>query len=380
MKVLHVSGAKSWGGNEQQMIDLISELNKLGVENTVLGVGNSPLEKECSRQNISFIICKKTKLNKFANYGYLKQLVSELKTDIIHLHTSDALTVYTISDLLFRLKTPTVFSKKGMGNSSSILSKYKYNYKNLSAIVCVSEKVKSDFSKILNRKTISKLMVIYDGISVNRIQEPKYDLINNLKINNKESHIIGNIANHVRAKDLRTLMLMMNELVNVLGERNVHLIQIGNFKDKITIDIQKLINDNNLSNNVTLTGFLEDASSFISQFDVYVMSSEREGLPLTVYEAFYKKTPIVSTKAGGIPETIIDGKNGYLVDVKDYKNLAVKTKQLLYDEKLKNQFRKKSYELFVAKFTAEKCAQNTITIYNKMKKQKNESGTPYFYL
>src|SRR5690606_25346018 len=208
-------------------------------------------------------------------------LVKEQKPDVIHLHTSDSLTLYTISDLLYNLKTPTVFSKKGMGGSSSILSKFKYNYRNLNTVICVSEKVKKDFSVILSKKNRLKLKVIYDGISIGRINEPKYNLIEKLDIK-KETLILGNIANHVRAKDLPILIETMNELVNVREEKNIHLIQIGSFNDKITSEIKDIINQYNLNNYITLAGFVDDASSFITQFDIYIMSSEREGLPLTI--------------------------------------------------------------------------------------------------
>lgn len=367
MKVLHISGAKGWGGNEQQLIDLIPELEKLNVINLVFGVEQSSLQHECERRNIKFIICKEKKLNKFSNYKFLKQLIKELNPDFIHLHTSDSLTVYTISDLLYGLKTPTVLSKKGMGGRGSILSKFKYNYKNLNAVICVSEKVKSDFSEILSKKNRLKLHVIYDGISIERINEPKYDLINRLKIN-RDKLIIGNIANHVRAKDLPILIETMNELINVKQESNIHLVQIGSFNDKITPEIKKKINIYNLNNYITLTDFVDDASSFISQFNIYIMSSEREGLPLTIYEAFYKKVTVVSTKAGGIPEIINDGENGFLADVKDYKELAKKTKMLLYDENLKNKFSQKSYELLMDKFTSKHCAQKTLELYKSIVK------------
>lgn len=367
MKILHISGAKGWGGNEQQMIDMIPELEKFNIENIVFGVGGSNLQEECSKIKVTFIPCKKDKLNNFSNYKYLKQLIKQIKPDLLHLHTSDSLTVFTLSDLFFKLNIPTVFSKKGMGNSSSILSKFKYNYKNLSAVICVSEKVKTEFSQILNLNNREKLVIIYDGVSVVRIKEPEYDLQDFLKIS-KSKIVIGNIANHVRAKDLSIMILAMNELINIMNNKNIHLIQIGGFNDKITLELKMLVEKLNLQNYVTLTGFLNNASSFISQFDVYVMSSEREGFPLTIYESFYKKTPVVSTKAGGIPEIIKDGENGFLVEVKDYEELAIKINELIYNQNLKEDFAQKAYDLFVNNYTTFHCAQKTFNLYKSLTK------------
>lgn len=367
MKVLHISGAKGWGGNEQQLIDMISELKKSGVENIVFGVDESVLQKECSDIGTTFIRCKKNKLNKFLNYKYLKQIIKDIKPDVIHLHTSDSLTVFTLSDMLYGLKTPAVFSKKGMGKSSSLLSKFKYNYKNISAVICVSQKVQTEFSQILTPKKRNKLIVIYDGISVTRIKEPEYNLKDSLKIE-KNKTIIGNIANHVKAKDLPILISAMNELVNVLNNKNIHLIQIGYLNDKITPEIKMLIEKYNLQNHITLVGFLENASSFISQFELYVMSSEREGFPLTIYESFCNKIPIVSTKAGGIPEIVKDGENGFLAEVKDYKALAEKINYLVYNQDLKTEFAQRAYDLFVSNYTTSHCALKTLELYKSITK------------
>lgn len=361
LKVLHISGARSWGGNEQQLVDLIYELNLQNVENLVLGVGGSPLDNACKQNNIKFISVKKNKLNKFVNYKYLKRIAQEIKPDILHLHTSDSLTTFVISDMLYKLKTPTVFSKKGMGRSSSFLSKFKYNYPKLSAIICVSEKVKTEFSEILSSKNQKKLSVIYDGISLSRIKEAKKSILPKT-----EGFFIGHIGNHVRAKDLPTLINMVNVLINELGVKNVHLIQMGEFKDEITREVKKMVDQFKLNEHIHFTGFLSDASSYLGEFDVYVMSSEREGLPLTIYEAFYKKVPVVSTKAGGIPELISDGENGYLAEVGDYKNLALKTKELLHNQEKRKSFSESAYSHFVNNYTSEKCAQNTLKLYKKL--------------
>jgi glycosyltransferase involved in cell wall biosynthesis len=366
MKILHISGAKGWGGNEQQMIDLIPELTKLGAENIVFGIENSMLQEECESKKIPFVQAKKNKLNKFVNYIYLKKILKEIKPDLIHLHTSDSLTFFTLSDMLLGLKTKAVFSKKGMGSSSSFLSTFKYNYTNLNTIICVSEAVKKSFSRIITKSNIPKLTVVYDGININRANdEMALDIRKQFCISEDKS-IIGNIANHVKAKDLLTLIRAFNYLVNHMGLKNIHLLQIGKFSSKLTPEIKQLISELQLENYITFTDFQPHALDFLDQFDLYVMSSEREGLPLTIFEAFLKKTPVVSTRAGGIPEAIIHDFNGYLSEVKDFENLAKNIFQLLKNEDKKEEFVNRSYELFFEKFTAEKSAENLLNIYNKI--------------
>jgi glycosyltransferase involved in cell wall biosynthesis len=369
MKILHVSGAKSWGGNEQQLIDIIPELTKLGVENIVFGVKNSLLEKECASKNITFIKTAKNRLNIFSNYRYLKEIVKINQPNLIHLHTSDSLTVYTISDLLFNLEVKAIFSKKGMGTRSTILSKFKYNYKNIGKIICVSEAVKKSFSEIISQKNKTKLEVVYDGINLDRTTVVRFENLKDIFNIPDERLIIGNIANHVKAKDLPTLIKTIDYLVNNIGFKNIHLVQIGEFSNKCTPVIQNLINEFNLKEYVTLAGFKSHALDFLTQFDVYVMSSEREGLPLTIYEAFLKKIPIVSTKAGGIPEAITHDYNGFLSEVADYKDLALNLKKILEDEAKRKEFAERSYNLFFEKFTAKENARNVFEVYSKQQSE-----------
>lgn len=77
MKVLHISGATSWGGNEQQLINTIPALEQLNVENLVFGVKDSPLYKKCIENSIRFIFTDEKKLNKFSNYKLLKNIISK---------------------------------------------------------------------------------------------------------------------------------------------------------------------------------------------------------------------------------------------------------------------------------------------------------------
>lgn len=366
MKVIHISGAGSWGGNEQQLADLVPELEKLDVDNVVMGRPDAPLHHYCVRKNIPFIVAKDGKLSKKTNFRYLKEIVKTQNPDVLHLHTSDSVTLFTISDILYNLKVPTVFSKKGIGRSSSFLSLFKYNYKNIDRIICVSNAVKVFMEKeVMKPKNRKKLVVVYDGINTARLEPVRNENLHALFGIPSEKLLIGNIANHATAKDLPTLLKMMHHLVYILGKTNLHLLQIGEFTD-MTEGLKNIQRELGLEDYVTFAGFQDHATDFLPQMNLYAMSSEREGLPLTVYEAFFKKVPVISTRAGGIPEIISDGKNGFLVDVGDYKGLAEQAKQVIENPILAEQFCNRSHKLFLEKFKAEKTAEHILDIYKNI--------------
>ncbi len=92
------------------------------------------------------------------------------------------------------------------------------------------------------------------------------------------------------------------------------------------------------SENNMLVNALQRASS------VVIQKSIREGFGLTVTEALWKGTPVVSTKVGGIPLQVIDGENGYLLDPTDNQGFADRIIELMQNPSLAEEMGKKGKE------------------------------------
>ena len=73
---------------------------------------------------------------------------------------------------------------------------------------------------------------------------------------------------------------------------------------------------------VNFLGRLSDVRPAISDCDIYVLPSYREGTPRTVLEAMAMGRAVITTDAPGCRETVVDGDNGYLVPIKDSVSLA----------------------------------------------------------
>lgn len=72
-----------------------------------------------------------------------------------------------------------------------------------------------------------------------------------------------------------------------------------------------------------------DVRPYYAMCSVYVLPSYREGTPRTVLEAMAMGRPIITTDTQGCRETVVDGKNGFLVPVKDVEALADKMIQFI---------------------------------------------------
>jgi len=77
-----------------------------------------------------------------------------------------------------------------------------------------------------------------------------------------------------------------------------------------------------------------DVRPSLAETSVYVLPSYHEGMPRTVLEAMSMGRPIITTDAPGCRDTVIQGKNGYIVPVKDSKALSHAMERFLIDPSL----------------------------------------------
>lgn len=88
---------------------------------------------------------------------------------------------------------------------------------------------------------------------------------------------------------------------------------------------------------VTFAGWVsgEDKIALLRKADIYVLPSYNEGLPVSLLDAMSWQIPIVSTRAGGIPDLINDGIDGLLINAGDRHALTEAIVKLSQDEKFR---------------------------------------------
>jgi len=96
--------------------------------------------------------------------------------------------------------------------------------------------------------------------------------------------------------------------------------------------------------------------------DVYVLPSYREGLPLTLFEAYASGLPVVASPVNGIPYEMEDGVNGFFVEYGDIENLKKKILKVLNDRELSDRFSKNNREK-AKDFSWDKILERTKKVY-----------------
>ncbi len=202
----------------------------------------------------------------------------------------------------------------------------------------------------LGIKPKQKIVTVYNGVDLNKLdfllpEQAREKVLGEIERKEKDKDcLLGTIANLYPSKGLEYLITSANALIKKNPRIVFVVIGEGEEREKL----EKLIEKYDLKNNFFLIGAIPEAYKYLKAFDIFVLSSVKEGLPWTILEAMAAETPIVATKVAGIPEVLEDKSSGLLVESKNPKQLAKAIKRLLDNKELKkklaNQARKRVEE------------------------------------
>lgn len=210
----------------------------------------------------------------------------------------------------------------------------------------------------LRIKPRKKLALVYNGIETYKLglmerEEAKLKLFEKAaKLSGRTfraENIIGTIANLYPAKGLEYFIRTAYHFQN---KDDLVFFVIGDGKERP--ELEALIKDLGLERKVFLVGQIPDAFRYLSAFDVFILSSVKEGFPFAVIEAMAAKLPIVTTRVGAISEIIEDGKNGLLVEPGDPQAMADKIKEILDNSHLQKELGIQAHQTVLFKFELDK--------------------------
>jgi glycosyltransferase involved in cell wall biosynthesis len=140
----------------------------------------------------------------------------------------------------------------------------------------------------------------------------------NLFHNKKILLSVGNLYSEVKGH--KFLIEAMNEIVKY--RKDILCVIVGN--GKLTTEVEEQIQELNLDNYIKLVGAKphDEIPFWMSIGDIFVLPSLNEGNPTVMFEALGSGKPFIGTRVGGVPEIIVNGKLGILVEAGDPERLA----------------------------------------------------------
>jgi glycosyltransferase involved in cell wall biosynthesis len=143
-----------------------------------------------------------------------------------------------------------------------------------------------------------------------------------------DAPVLGTVGNFTAKKDHAGLLAAFATVVAERPTARLVLMGTGPLEDALRTRVRDL----GLDDAVQFTGSRDDVFELLPAFDVFVLSSRFEGLPIALLEAMASGVAPVATRVGGIPEVITDGVDGLLVEPGDAGALATSCTKLLADD------------------------------------------------
>lgn len=119
-----------------------------------------------------------------------------------------------------------------------------------------------------------------------------------------------------------------------------------------------------ISDTAQFLGFQNDMAGLLNSTDIACLPSYREGVPMSLLEALAAGKPVVTTDAPGCRSTVINGKNGFLVPVKNSAALAEALEKLIKSPELRTEMGQESRKMAVEFFSKEKIVAKIQNVYS----------------
>jgi len=361
IRILHVTYDMRIGGTEMVIKNIIDGCDTKQFDMSVLCIESplGPFAKELERNGTSFF-----ELNR--KPGFDTRLISKIRhvivkqnIDVVHCHQYTPWVYGTLAALFTRCKV--VFTEHGRFHPDSSSWKRKIINPILNfftkKVTAISSATKDALIEFENLPSCS-IDVLYNGISPLKVDNSQVKQLRT-ELSIPDEHIIlGTIA---RFDPIKNHPMMLRAFKKVLTRQpETTLVIVGDGEERR--NIEKCINDLSLEKNVLLIGYEPEPKCHLALMDIYLLSSFSEGTSMTLLEAMSLAKPSVVTNAGGNPEVIKNGYNGFVTDNNNDEAFAKAILKLINVD-VRNEQAKCALSLFNERFSSRKMNQKYADLY-----------------
>jgi glycosyltransferase involved in cell wall biosynthesis len=149
----------------------------------------------------------------------------------------------------------------------------------------------------------------------------------------------------------------------VAEEPDVRFVVAG--EGELRPELERRVRDAALDGRFLLLGQRDDVPSLLRRLDVFVLSSDFEGMCFAVAEAMAVELPVVATTVGGVPQSVVPGETGILVEPGDAKGLAVGILALLRDPARARAMGRAGRQRVLALYALDRMVAQTAEVYRR---------------
>ena len=364
-----VTRSDTLGGVHNHIIEIIKFTNFHKLKTIVL-VGDSSQKKFIKKlidEDIDYKIVSNliVKINLLFDIKALFELIKILRIinpKLICLHSSKAGILGRVA--AFILKIPSIFTVHGWSFSIKTNFAIRIFYFLLEYILqfCTYHIITDSFAdKKLAEKIgfrIKKISAIPNCSSFD--DQPQKNILNN----KSKEILLLTISRIDYQKDFKSLFLALSHLPNNLKWK---LIYVGD--GILKSEAQYLARKLKINSKIEFVGFKTQLKNYYMNADVFVLSSNWEGLPITLLDAMNFGLPMIATNVGGCSDVISHGYNGFLVPHKSPKHISFFLEKLIKDKNLRLDLGCKSKKIYQKIFNKDIFNNKTFNLYKDYIKQ-----------
>ncbi len=294
------------------------------------------------------------------NKKIVRKLVDKINPDIIHLQGAEN-PYYSVTALQFIDKYPFVVNlqktsfEQSYGHSQFDKKRAKIEMNILQKSKNVTVRTKSMIDDI--RKINSSINIYWVNYAMSSLYpiniEKKYDIVFFARVS--EDKGIFDI--------LKALKIIKGTI------KNISLCIIGSASKYVIEDIKRTATNLDISNNIVWIGYLpslEEVHIEASKARISVLPTHWDVIPGTIIESMQLGLPVVSYKAGSIPELNEDRENVLLSEIGDIEGLAHNIIRLLTDDDLYNTMRERGIDCIKNKYNNKNVFQQHLDCYHQV--------------
>jgi len=296
LKVLQIIDSLEVGGAEVMAVNIANTLKGKKIESFICVTRKEGLLKKRIESSINYLFLNKKRSIDLKAVFKLKKYIKKHKINIIHAHSSSFFIASMVKLFLPNIK---LIWQDHYGKSDEIEDR---NFKMI--------KLCSYFFNSI----ISVNRILYGWAKENLYTSKVYYFANFSELNDAKAITLLKGADNKRItclaafrpqKDHINLLNAFNYIHKKFPDWSLHLIG-GHNDDHYFKTIQSFIDDNNLSSSVYIYNACLDVKNVLKQTDIGVLSSNSEGLPLSLLEYGLSKLPIVVTNVGDCSYVVSD--------------------------------------------------------------------------
>ncbi len=211
----------------------------------------------------------------------------------------------------------------------------------------------------------SKIEVVPNGVDLARFRRPVDGAKLRAELRIPEGALVVGIVAMLRPEKNHVMFLKAAaEVARVVPNAVFVLVGDGSERKKL----EGLARSLSVEGAVRFAGLREDVPDLLQIFDVAVLSSFPivETLSNAVLEYMAAGKPVVATRVGSVPEQVVDGQTGYLVEPDDARAMADRLIGLLKNEGLRRRFGEAGLARVKERYTIERMIHETESLFERL--------------